>query len=83
MLSHFYLHMMIKGCIECHVSGSRIVGEKTVTIERIKIEGNPVSEEYRDYILSKTTGIYREIERKLGYPPYSLRYIPRNDHVIV
>jgi len=82
MISRFFVHVFIYDAVECYVSGWRDTAEKCVHIQRIQIDGVTLNEEARDNLLKRTTGIYRELERKLGYPRYSLKYVePRNYYV--
>jgi len=79
MISHFYLHISIGhfNPIDARVTGWREVGteaETAVHIERIVVDGNITSEAYTQHLLKTYPSFYREIERKLGLPCYSLRY---------
>jgi hypothetical protein len=74
MISHFYLHITV-GDKDCQVIGSRQLGvPESVTVERIVVDGKHHTERYTRHLLAHHACIYREIERKLGLPLYTVNY---------
>jgi hypothetical protein len=80
MISHFYVHITLAKTVDCRVIGWRTIGVNAVTIERITVDGHDISEEFKDDLLTYRTHIYRELERKLGFPPYSLSKQLKEQH---
>ena len=76
MISRFYINLTFANTIDCRASGWRELGVNAVTIERLEIDGTTYEKEYTDHILLNNSVIYRELERKLGLPRYSLKHKP-------
>lgn len=75
MIAHFYISLSIGDLLDCRVAGWRVVGEQKVHITQLILEGRDTTPEYLNHLCSKYSAIYRELERKLGFPKYALRFV--------
>jgi hypothetical protein len=77
MISRFYVNLTFAHTVDCRVVGWRDTGEPTLAyIERVEVDGEQPDREYTNQLLQMHSTIYRELERKLGLPRYSLKYRP-------